>query len=162
MVSEIAIPRGDLTKWCVYRENREMTSEREKWTAIRRQNLRTYVDLYCGGNIAEFIRLLPQDSGNEAYWRSVLGKSKKSFSMEKAAEIEPHLGLYQGELQKEGSQLVKDPARSKSARSDVLAMIDKMEPHEHLEMVNFGVRLMRKRAETKEQTEKEAPKPRRA
>lgn len=143
MVSGNAIPIGDLTKRLEIGENSGM--EREELNEVRRDNLREYVRVHCDGKKAQMIKKLPQKSGNEAYWRAVLGKGKKSFSWQKARETEPALGLIEGELEVPNSQLRMDPLRMKSHRDELIAMIQRMQPDEHLQMLNHGAQLFRKR-----------------
>lgn len=161
MVSQIAIPTGDLTKWCDSAQNSGMDKDREYWTEVRRSNLREYVRLHCADSIADLIRKLAGKHGIDSYWRNVLSKtSKKSFSMEKASEIEPALGLLPGELIRENSDLLLDPARNRSYKEEVESMIDRMEPEDHLEMVNYAAKLIRRRmaAKKKEQDQPAARK----
>lgn len=119
--------------------------DREQLNAVRRANLREYVRIHCGGKKADMIKKLPPDCGNEAYWRGVLGKGKKSFSWQKARETEPYLGLLEGELEIQNSQLRMDPTRIKSHKDELIAMVLRMAPEEHLQMLNHGAQLFRKR-----------------
>lgn len=105
-----ATPFGEFTEWCFGVQTSPMKNVEQ--AAIRRANLRRYVDEKLDGNVSELNRRYREGKGVPSYFNDLLA-GRKSFGEKVARAIEKALDLAAGQLD------VKDSPLNRVTRKDL-------------------------------------------
>lgn len=116
----------------------------EELAAIRRDNLRRFVDTKLEGNLSALARAYRPDNPRPSFF-SDLFRKKKHFGEKLALELETRLGLKKDQLSIPGSPLEMREIRADRTADELKARVDDLTPSEREQVLNAIAEILSKR-----------------
>jgi hypothetical protein len=130
-----ATPFGEFTNWCGDVQTSPMKIA--ELAAIRRTNLRRYVDEKLAGNVSELNRRYRDGKGAPSYFNDLLA-GRKSFGEKVARAIEKSLNLAPGQLDLRDSPLTQVAGKEDLADDHLIGIIATLTPAEKRQLMGYA------------------------